>query len=131
MYLILPPREEIYKRVNIRFLKMIQSGAIEEVKKLILDRDVTKKSGIYSYIFTRDVKFLNIRQFEPQDKIQKYEEKKGICPGIKNRGIKCSKYFEFEEMEADHIIPWRDGGKTEYSNLEMLCKKHNRQKSSS
>ena len=33
------------------------------------------------------------------------------------------------EMEGNHIIPWRDGGKTDYNNLQMLCKKCNRTKS--
>ena len=33
--LFTPPRDEIYKNVNIRFNKMIKEGAIDEVKKLI------------------------------------------------------------------------------------------------
>lgn len=34
-YLFIPRREEIYKRVNSRFKKMIDNGAIEEVRKLL------------------------------------------------------------------------------------------------
>ena len=34
-----------------------------------------------------------------------------------------------EEMEADHILPWCDGGKTSVDNCQMLCREHNRQKS--
>lgn len=33
------------------------------------------------------------------------------------------------EMEADHIMPWSKGGKTEYKNCQMLCKQDNRIKS--
>jgi 5-methylcytosine-specific restriction endonuclease McrA len=32
-------------------------------------------------------------------------------------------------MEADHITPWRQGGKTTAANCQMLCKEHNRLKS--
>ena len=34
-----------------------------------------------------------------------------------------------EEMEVDHITPWCEGGKTEISNGQMLCREHNRRKS--
>lgn len=32
-------------------------------------------------------------------------------------------------MEADHIIPWHKGGKTEPGNCRMLCTLDNRTKS--
>ena len=35
IYLFFPNREEIYNRVNNRFLKMINNGAIDEVKRLL------------------------------------------------------------------------------------------------
>lgn len=35
LYLFTPKRKEIYNRVNKRFINMIESGAIDEVKKLI------------------------------------------------------------------------------------------------
>ena len=35
IYLFIPNREEIYKRVNSRFLEIIENGAIEEVKNLL------------------------------------------------------------------------------------------------
>ena len=51
-----------------------------------------------------------------------YEKQNGIC-------AKCGKHFEYEEMEGDHIPPWSQGGKTELSNLQMLCRDCNRRKS--
>ena len=36
IYLFIPDREEIYKKVDTRFLKMINNGAIDEVKRLLL-----------------------------------------------------------------------------------------------
>jgi len=32
-------------------------------------------------------------------------------------------------MEADHIEPWHEGGKTTAENCQMLCKQDNRTKS--
>ncbi len=94
----------------------------EETAKLILDDDVTKNSGIYPYILTRDEKHLSIRSFTPAMKQKVYEKQKGKCAA-------CGEHYESYEMEADHIDPWHDGGKTTEENCQMLCKKDNRRKS--
>lgn len=94
----------------------------KEIEKLMLDDDVSKKSGIYPYILTRNEKFLNIRAFTDNQKREAYERQKGIC-------VKCKDKFEIEEMEADHIKPWHEGGKTNAENCQMLCKQDNRLKS--
>lgn len=93
----------------------------EEIKGLILDDDVSKKSGIYPYILTRNEKYLNIRSFSEKQRIEAYERQKGIC-------VKCGKHFEIKEMEADHITPWIKGGKTISENCQMLCLECNRRK---
>ena len=94
----------------------------KEIAKLMEDEDVTNKKGIYSYILTREEKHLNIRAFSPKQKREAYERQKGIC-------VVCKKHFEIEEMEADHITPWHEGGKTTEENCQMLCKDDNRRKS--
>mgnify|MGYP000253421870 CR=1 FL=1 len=94
----------------------------EETARLVLDDDVSNKKGIYPYILTRDEKELNIRAFTPAMKLKVYEKQKGIC-------AKCGKHFELNEMEADHITPWSEGGKTNEENCQMLCKSCNRHKS--
>lgn len=101
----------------------IDSSQLEvEIKKLMQDEDVTKKSGIYQYALTRNEKFLNIRSFTDKQKRESYEMQKGIC-------VKCGEYFEINEMEADHITPWHEGGRTNVENCQMLCKQDNRVKS--
>ena len=37
----------------------------------------------------------------------------------------CEEHFEIEEMEADHITPWHEGGKTIAENCQMLCREDN------
>jgi len=108
--------------------KKFDSKKLEkEVSELMQDEDVTKKSGIYEYVLTRNEKFLNIRAFTDKMKREAYERQKGICPHCKGENKK--KKWEIEEMEADHIKPWREGGKTTAENCQMLCKEHNRTKS--
>ncbi len=94
----------------------------EEITKLMQDEDVTKKSGIYEYVLTRNEKYLNIRAFTDKQKRETYERQKGIC-------TKCKVHFELNEMEGDHITPWHEGGKTTSENCQMLCKLDNRTKS--
>ena len=86
------------------------------------DEDVTKKSGIYEYVITGTEKYLSIRAFTDKQKREAYERQKGIC-------VKCGDYFELNGMEADHITPWHEGGKTNSENCQMLCKNDNRIKS--
>lgn len=93
-----------------------------EVARLMADSDVKKKKGIYSYVFDHDEHHLDIRAFDDNTKREVYERQKGVCKI-------CGKVFKIEEMEADHITPWRDGGRTIADNCQMLCRECNRRKS--
>ncbi|MBR3946740.1 MAG: DUF262 domain-containing protein [Bacteroidales bacterium] len=93
-----------------------------EVARLMADSDVKKKKGIYSYVFDHDEHHLDIRAFDDNTKREVYEKQKGVCKI-------CGKVFKIEEMEADHITPWRDGGRTIADNCQMLCRECNRRKS--
>lgn len=93
-----------------------------EIARLMMDDDVTKKSGIYYYVLTREEKHLNIRAFTANQRREAYERQKGKCPV-------CKKAYDISDMEADHITPWHEGGRTEAMNCQMLCKEDNRRKS--
>jgi hypothetical protein len=94
----------------------------KEVAKLIADDDVSKKAGIYEYILTRNEKHLSIRAFTESVRQKVFEKQDGIC-------VKCREKFELNQMEADHITPWCEGGNTDEANCQMLCKDCNRRKS--
>lgn len=100
----------------------------EEVERLMQDDDVTKPSGIYPYVLTRHERFLSIRGFDDAMRRRAYERQKGVCPFCKKEKREKIKW-EIEEMQADHIKPWHDGGKTIATNCQMLCQDHNRTKS--
>ena len=103
--------------------KMFDAKKLEkEVQSLMMDDEVTAKKGIYPYVLTRNEKYLNIRAFTESQKREAYEKQKGVCPV-------CKKKWKIEEMEADHITPWHEGGKTSAKNCQMLCKDDNRRKS--
>lgn len=103
--------------------KQLDTDKIEsETEKLILDDDVSNKNGIYPYILTRDKKHLSIRTFTESMKQKVYEKQQGNC-------IICKEHFEISKMEADHITPWHEGGKTKEENCQLLCKEDNRRKS--
>ncbi len=106
--------------------KLFDTEALEqEVKILMMDDDVSNKKGIYPYVLDHQEKHINIRGFSESQKRAAYERQNGICPGSFCGG----KHFEFDEMEADHITPWHEGGKTNAENCQMLCRECNRRKS--
>ena len=102
---------------------MLDTGKLEqEIQALMMDDDVKNQKGIYTYVLTRNEKYLNIRAFSESQRRAAYERQNGIC-------AKCGKHFELNEMEADHITPWSKGGKTIPENCQMLCLECNRRKS--
>ena len=105
-------RDDPYKESELR----------ARVRELMKDSDVKNKSGIYWYVMDGDERHLDIRAFDNNMKREVYERQNGICPI-------CGNHFEIEQMEADHIKPWCDGGHTVAANCQMLCRECNRRKS--
>ena len=87
----------------------------EQTIRLIEDKDVDNNRGIYLYLLSGEEKHLNIRKFDDEEKQRAYEKQKGIC-------TKCKEHFEFEEMDADHILLWKDGGKTNDEKLPSVVR---------
>ena len=114
------PWGDLYNRFGQQPLDPV---ALEvRVVELMADDEVERKRGIYTYVLTGEEKWLNLRQFTPADRRSAFEQQKGVCP-------MCKETFAIEDMEADHITPWRAGGKTVPANCQMLCIKDNRRKS--
>lgn len=108
--------------------KLDPSAMEKRISELMQDDDITKRSGIYEYLLSGEEKYLNIRSFLDAMKRKAYERQKGICPHCEAEK-KEKTHWTLEEMEADHITPWCEGGKTEPQNCQMLCREHNRRKS--
>ena len=93
----------------------------KQIHDLMEDDEINKKAGIYRYVLSGDLRDLSFRTFDKKQKREAYERQKGIC-------AHCGKHFELEEMEADHIKPWKEGGTTVAENCQMLCRNCNRVK---
>ena len=83
-----------------------------------LDVSVAK---ICEYCITRNESLLKQRAFNEYQKNAMYVEQKGIC-------LDCGKHFLKNKMQAHHIIPWYNGGRTELNNGVMLCEDCHRQR---
>lgn len=93
----------------------------EEMSVLVRDGEVQRKQGIIPYVLTRDEHCLDLRAFPEDIKLSVWEKQSHRC-------AICGREFDFEEMEGDHITPWRDGGRTVEENCQMLCRECNRRK---
>ena len=105
----------------------------KDIANLVDDDEIKKKKGIWQYELAVNsneagaTKYLNLRGFPKDMMRKKLKEQGGHCPMCVKEGN--DKVYKLTEMEGDHITPWSQGGKTEYDNLQMLCKRHNRLKS--
>lgn len=111
----------------------------EKLQELYEDFFVKNRKGTYEYILGGcvDTKLLDIRIFDEVTKKTVYKQQtndaqsKGIsnCPlcaiGSDNN---AKRIYKQNEMDADHVTAWSNGGSTDISNCTMLCKTHNRAK---
>ncbi len=111
----------------------------EKVRALYGDAYIKNRKGIWEYVLggERDTKLLEIRVFDDATKKSVYAKQtaeaqnseKSNCPhcAIGNDANKA-KIWKLDEMDADHVEAWSNGGATSVSNCQMLCKTHNRAK---
>ena len=111
----------------------------EDINKLYQDQRVTQKKGIFEYVLGGciDKTLLEIRCFDEVTKKIKYDEqtaealKYGIsncpCCAASNTSRK-TKIYRPDQMEADHVTAYSQGGTTTPDNCQMLCKECNRLK---
>ncbi|EMS6534352.1 DUF262 domain-containing protein [Campylobacter upsaliensis] len=110
--------------------KELESKIIE----LMQDDEVGSKKGVYAYVLSGDEKHLSLRAFSESVKRAVYEKQGGVYANSDGhiKGVQCpheNERLELEQMEADHILAWSKGGKTEKENCQMLCRECNRKKS--
>lgn len=111
-----------------------------DIDTLMADEQVTNKKGIFEFVLggCNDKKLLNIRVFDKNTIKTVYTKQtieakeKGIsnCPMCARSGIKSkmTKIYAINEMDADHVTAWSNGGSTSPDNCQMLCINCNRSK---
>jgi len=110
-----------------------------EVKRLDADDCVKSRKGIFEFLLGGAVgtKLLDVRVFETPVKRAAYAKQthaseatgESNCPlcALSNNANK-TKIYKFDEMDADHVSAWSNGGESSAENCEMLCVTHNRAK---
>lgn len=110
-----------------------------KLQELYSDYYVKNRKGVFEYILggCADTRLLDIRLFDEVTKKTVYAKQtseakeNGVsnCPlcalGNDNNKIKV---WRINEMDADHVTAWSNGGSTDIHNCQMLCKTHNRAK---
>lgn len=111
----------------------------KRVSELLADTQISNKKGIFEYILggEKEKSLLNIRVFDERTKKIVYEkqrkeaEEKGVsnCPLCAlSDNNNHARIYKLSEMDADHVTAWSNGGSTDISNCQMLCKTCNRAK---
>lgn len=112
------------------------SGLVEE---LYSDPYVKNQRGIFEYILDgcHDPRLLDVRIFDDATKRKVYndqtnkakEKGESNCPLCAlGHEVNRTKIYNLNEMDADHVTAWSNGGATSEENCQMLCKTHNRAK---
>jgi hypothetical protein len=109
------------------------------VNELAADDAVQNNRGIFEYLLGggQHRELLQIRVFDPKTKRAAYTKQtqaakaksKSNCP-LCAGGDNANKarIYAFDEMDADHVTAWSNGGDSSAENCEMLCVTHNRAK---
>ncbi|MGL4617357.1 MAG: HNH endonuclease [Mycoplasmoidaceae bacterium] len=112
---------KLYSKYWAKDIKYSRKEMIEKLNEFSKNNDIDIK-GAFEYFFTNDEHYLQKRFFSDEDKKDKFDKQKGAC-------AICGKKFEnINDLQGDHIKPITKGGKTEFDNLQMLCKTCNTRK---
>jgi len=111
----------------------------KRVNALLDDSQVTDKKGIFEYVLGGEMnsRVLNIRVFDKKTikAVYRKQTAEAEALGVSNcplcamgHDANAKRIYKESEMDADHVTAWSNGGATDETNCQMLCKTHNRAK---
>ena len=109
------------------------------INELLGDIQITNRKGIFEYVLggEKAPSLLSIRVFDDRTKRTVYhlQTTAATANGTSNCPLcaagsdnNSKRIYKLNEMDADHVTAWSNGGSTDISNCQMLCKTHNRSK---
>jgi hypothetical protein len=110
-----------------------------DATSLLNDPAVTSAKGVFEYLLSGKTKseLLAVRLFDDKTKKAAYNQQTSSAEeaGVSNCSVCASvananqtRIYKADQMEADHVTAWSNGGQSDLSNCEMLCITHNRAK---
>jgi len=122
----------LFKFKNISLFNRHIMPIIQELKINITDKKIDdNRNGAFQQKMIKQIDLIidtsyrlnfDKRLFSKEDIIRKINEQQNKCASCNT---------EKENYEGDHIQPWSTGGRTNFENLQMLCKDCHRKKSAS
>ena len=91
----------------------------------------SEDSLLYRHNFLKESLLANVPNLPQKDSKRSFDEAQRQVIYRRGKGIckMCGKQCEWNNWEADHIVPWSRGGKTEIENGQVLCPSCNSKKS--
>lgn len=78
----------------------------------------------YIDVLIREDKALCPIRFFSKDIKDRLYQQYGRCQHVDEDGTQCN-VSAYSALEVDHIVPWAEGGQTNITNAQLLCKSHN------
>ena len=89
----------------------------------------TMDSLTYRHNYLKESLLSTVKNLPQKDPKRNFDEAQRQVIFRRDKGKACGRQCEWNDWEADHIVPWSKGGKTEIENGQVLCPFCNSQKS--
>lgn len=103
-------------RLNVKKLSLVQKAELKKICEAKMQEFISSRG-----LSVWDYRLLDYSQASDTLRYQVLKEGGGHC-------ALCGATVNDRMLDIDHIIPRSKGGKTEYSNLQVLCSRCNRSK---
>lgn len=105
------------------------SGFVQYHERIAHSTDAFDSLDFRNRFLMEDL-FAHVPQLKPRDCQRLFDETQRRVIYRKNKGVcqGCGKKCEWNDYQADHIVPWSQGGETTIENGQVLCSSCNKKK---